>query len=279
MALVLCALFAGAARGESVQSPGCARSAIARGDRLERTLDVDGVERSFIADVPASIDPNRPVPLLLDFHGFLHSAAGVWRVSGFRELGERKRFITIYPQGLEVRLLGRQGDGWELFAGERNRDVAFVRRILDWAEGEYCIDRRRVFATGFSNGAFLCHVLACTMADRVAAIAPVGGGLVEMPCDPGRPVAVMIHHGRNDAIVGVDRARELYEFWKKEDGCPGERSGEGCRRAADCRDGSAVVYCEGDGAHRWPVEATARIWEFFEQHPRHLRDGPTAGAR
>jgi len=34
----------------------------------------------------------------------------------------------------------------------------------------YCIHTARVFATGFSNGAFFSHVLACAMSDRFAAV-------------------------------------------------------------------------------------------------------------
>ena len=42
-------------------------------------------------------------------------------------------------------------------------------------ERERCIDRRRVFATGMSNGGFLSHRLGCELADRMAAIPPVAG--------------------------------------------------------------------------------------------------------
>lgn len=251
-------------------SPGCRRDGIAAGSRQERTIEVDGTTRTFILDVPETIVPRRAAPLLLDFHGFGHGAEGVWRVSGFRELGVRERFITVYPQGLPVKLLGRRGAGWEMSGGEGNREVAFVERMLDELEQEYCIDRRRVFATGFSNGAFLSHLLGCVLAGRIAAIAPVSGGTREVPCQPGRAVSAIIHHGRYDQLVPVERGRDLFAEWKRVDGCAGERpgkEGDDCMYAVDCRDGAAVVYCEFDGEHRWPAAATARIWEFFARHP------------
>lgn len=267
VAVALLAL-AGVARAEP-GSPGCSATSLTKGERLEREIDVDGTNRTFILDVPETLQPGKPVPLLLDFHGFGHSAAGVWRVSGFRELGTRERFITVYPQGLGVQLLGRQDAGWEIFRLDGNRELAFVKKLLDQLEQQYCIDRQRVFATGFSNGAFLSHLLACSMGDRIAAIAPVGGGPLELACTPSRPVSVIIHHGRNDAVVPVDRARQLFETWKKLDGCTAQRSNDPgtCSRALDCRDGVSVVYCEGDGEHRWPPDATLRIWEFLQQHP------------
>jgi len=249
-------------------SAGCKRKSIATGDRLERTLGVGGVERSYILDVPAHLTPERPVPLLLDFHGFGHSAAGVWRVSGFRELGMREGFVTAYPQGLPVHLLGREDAGWEMTI-DGNRDVAFAAALIDKLEEEYCIDPQRIFVTGFSNGAFLSHVLGCRMADRIAAIAPVSGGSLDLPCNPPRAVSVIIFHGRNDAIVEVSSGRKLFEEWKKLDRCRGETREEGavCTRANQCRDRTSVVYCEGDGEHRWPPEATERIWQFFKTHP------------
>ena len=272
VSLLFLALFLGGAEAQAraLPSEGCGKGEIVYGDRQERTIDVDGVKRSFIVDVPKTIEARRTAPLLLDFHGFGHSAAGVWRVSGFRELGVRERFITVYPQGLDVHLLGRDGAGWELAAIDGNRELAFVRQMLDTLEAEYCIDRSRVYVTGFSNGAFLSSLIGCAMADRIAAIAPVSGGAADLPCTPSRPVSVLIHHGRKDQIVAVQRGRQLFDEWKRLDGCPGTRpreGGEACDRATDCRDGTAVVYCEFDGEHRWPAEATERIWEFFRTHP------------
>ena len=40
-----------------------------------------------------------------------------------------------------------------------------------------------------------------------------------------------------------------------------------CRAGTGCRDGAAVVSCEGDFAHRWPPSATGRVWEFLRAHP------------
>jgi polyhydroxybutyrate depolymerase len=251
------------------RSDGCAAAAIEKGARLERTIEVGGVPRSYILDVPETVAAGDAVPLLLDFHGFGHSAAGVWRVSGFRELGVRSRFITAYPQGLDVRLLGRVAPGWEIFSLDENRDVAFARALLDQVEAHYCIDRDRVYSTGFSNGAFLSHLLGCVLADRIAAIAPVSGGDLDLPCTPARPVSVIIHHGRADELIDVGRGRALFERWKRVASCPGEKaSGDACNRAVDCRDGVEVAYCEFDGGHRWPAQATSRIWTFLFDHPK-----------
>ena len=40
-------------------------------------------------------------------------------------------------------------------------DVALIGKILDDVEAGLCVDTDRVYATGYSNGAFLTSVLAC----------------------------------------------------------------------------------------------------------------------
>ncbi|HVN84110.1 MAG TPA: hypothetical protein VMW17_04605 [Candidatus Binatia bacterium] len=251
-------------------SAGCGASAIDTGGKIERTIVIDGVRRSYILDVPARITAGSPVPLLFDFHGFGHSAAGAWKVSGFRELGARDRFITVYLDGLPVHFFhhGRpfDGAGWEIRNTADNRDVQFVRQLLDQLEHTYCIDRARVFATGFSMGAYFSHLLGCVMADRFAAIAPVSGGQVPEPCAPARPVPVLIHHGRQDDMIDVDQGRQARDRWIALDHCEAQ-SHSSCERHDVCRDGAVVEYCEGDFAHHWPPEATARVWQFFTQHP------------
>lgn len=269
-ALAVAVLFAASPAAAERRSPGCDADRIAKGERQEMTVQVDGLSRSFLLDVPTSIEARQPVPLLFDFHGFGHSAAGVWRISGFRELGVRERFITVYPQGLDVRLLGRDGPGWDMNNNATNRDLAFMRRMLDDLEKHFCIDEERIYATGFSNGAFFSHLLGCVMPDQIAAIAIVSGGALPVACEPARPVPVLIYHGRKDPIVPVDKARELFAQWKTLDGCGADRKiiGTSCSEGTDCKSGGAVVYCENDLEHRWPPEATARIWEFLLQNPQ-----------
>jgi polyhydroxybutyrate depolymerase len=140
-------------------SAGCSATSVEKGRPLHRTIEVDGVRRAYILDVPDQVQPRIPVPLLFDFHRFGHNADGVWKVSGFRELGARDGFITVYPDGLPVHLLGRDAPGWEIFSIDGNRDLRLTARLLDELERSYCIDRARVFVTGFSNGAFLSHML------------------------------------------------------------------------------------------------------------------------
>ena len=270
LASVFVALSAVSAAGGAVVAPrpstGCSAVSIETGRQLHRTIEVNGVTRAYILDIPDSIPATKPVPLLFDFHGLGHSAAGVWKVSKFRDLAPRDGFITVYPDGLPVNLMGNEGTGWEIFSVEGNRDLTFTAHLLDNLERTYCIDRARVFATGFSNGAFFSNILGCVMSDRFAAIAPVSGGRITVPCEPKRGVPVLIHHGRKDTRVEVQQGRATRDAWLEKDQCR-EHVSDDCEWHRHCRDDAEVGYCEDESEHYWPAAATERIWKFFERHP------------
>jgi polyhydroxybutyrate depolymerase len=254
---------------EPQPSAGCKRESIERGRRLVQKIDVAGTPREVILDVPDSVKPGTPAPVLLDFHGFGHSGAGVWTVSGFKALAEREGFITAYPEGLPIHLTVRgeelDGAGWKMDAVEGNRDVAFTTALLDQLERDYCVDHRRVYSTGFSNGAFFSQLLACALSGRIAAVAPVSGGTLRFDCHPARPVPILIQNGSEDELVPVASARETRDRWKTLNGCKGEAAPDGaaCQRWTECRGGATVEYCEEPYGHRWQPQATDRVWAFL----------------
>jgi polyhydroxybutyrate depolymerase len=72
-------------------------------------------------------------------------------------------------------------------------DLGFFDAIVKKLEGDYCIDAKRVYVAGFSNGGFFAHRIGCERADVVAAVAPVSGVLGMPPgqCKPSRKVPVL----------------------------------------------------------------------------------------
>ena len=228
-------------------------------------MTVGSDARSFIVDAPAS-DPDRPRPLVLGFHGYRGNAENQRRGTGMIELAERNDVIVVHPDGHEgVRLLGSVGRGWDLGAHETH-DLDFVRALLDRLERERCVDRRRVYAIGMSNGGFFASLAGCRLADRIAAIAPVAGAMPLPACVPARPVPVLLTFGRADDIVPPALMRSARDWWAKVAGCGSPREGEGCTRYEGCA--ADVVACEGPQGHTWPPDTTERAWRFFEAHPR-----------
>jgi polyhydroxybutyrate depolymerase len=221
--------------------------------------------RSYLVDAPAG-PSDRPAPLVLALHGFRSDPEDMREGTGLAELARTDGVVVVYPRGHEgVELLGTTGVGWDMRPGETT-DRDFLRALLDQLESERCIDRRRVYATGMSNGGFLASLLGCQLADRLAAVAPVAGALDLENCQPARPMPILLIYGSADNVVPPELIRRGVAWWVARDACGAAVSSDGCTRWSSCA--ADVVACEGPQAHRWPADAAGRIWQFFAAHPR-----------
>lgn len=281
--------------------PSCTAKTGAAGD-LTLSLTSGGYARTSLLHVPASYDPTRGAMLVLNFHGFTSNDVEQEALTGMNAVADQRGLIVAYPQGI--------GDGWN--AGDCCTetqpagvdDVQFTRDLLALVESRYCIDPARIYATGFSNGGFLSHRLACEMSTTFAAVAPVSGvlGIPRADCNPARPVPVIDFHGTADPVVPYDggpaakllppivfrSVDETVEHWRSVDACLGAPTvtyahGDAtCVRWSDCDGGADVELCTmvGDG-HQWPdgiavpglgpmstdIDATGRMIDFFVAHP------------
>jgi polyhydroxybutyrate depolymerase len=260
--LPLAFLLAAQAYGASPEpSRGCRAGTVARaaGTRLE----VDG--RTVLLDAPGA-PADRPLPLVVAFHGFRSDPEALRAGTNLDEVSRREQVVVAYPAGRDdVELLGTRGRGWDL-RPEQTTDRDFVRTLLDRLEADRCIDRRRVYATGFSNGGFVTSLLGCQLADRFAAVATVAGALDLGACAPAHPVPILFLYGSSDRVVTPDLVRRGVDWWVARNRCGASGAVDGCTRWTGCA--AAVAACEGTQAHRWPPDATERIWRFFEEHPK-----------
>lgn len=246
-----------------------------------RTLKVDGSERSYLVHVPPQYVKDTPTPVVLAFHGGGANARNMIAFSGLNKKADQSGFIVVYPEGsgrLERMLTFNAGNCCGQAAARNVDDVAIVRHILDDLEGIANVDRKRVFATGMSNGAMMAYRLASEMSDRIAAIAPVSGPMGTKDCRPGRAVSVLHFHGDADEFApfsgGKGRGPSGTEFysvdhsisaWVDANGCnksprvtqlpDREKDGTTVKqlRYESGKDGAEVVLViiEG-GGHTWP---------------------------
>src|SRR5262245_25377092 len=154
-----------------------ASAADAAGSTQARSLTVDGVQRSYRLHVPSGLDAARAAPLVLVFHGGGGTPEQIERESRFSELADRAGFVVAYPEG--HRRSWNDGRGSDAVAAQRDGvdDVAFVRALIDAVSAQRRIDAKRIYATGISNGAMMSHRVGLALSPRIAAIAPVAGGL------------------------------------------------------------------------------------------------------
>jgi polyhydroxybutyrate depolymerase len=135
-----------------------------------RAVVVDGRSRGFVVWAPPELPPG--APLLLVLHGSLMTGTQMRRMLGprFERLARQRGAVLAYPDGVE----GHFNDG-RVAASYSARtldidDVGFMHAIVDALALSHGIDRRRVFAFGYSNGGHMAMRLAAEAPDLVAGI-------------------------------------------------------------------------------------------------------------
>jgi polyhydroxybutyrate depolymerase len=273
---------AGASGGSSVS---CPSGGWTPGDHAV-TLMHGGIERVYEVHVPPDYTGATPVPLVLTIHGAHNTIAMVRGWSQMNPVADANGFIVAYPQALDCWNSGFVLPG----CSAADDDVGFLTSVVEDIGNHACIDPKRVYATGISNGAMMAQKLGCDEADVFAAVGgvagPNGGG-----CDPSRAISVVYMHGTEDGTVGYSSAQPTVDGWATGNGCsssPVETYAMGstrCETYEGCDDGVEVVFCTVTGmGHCWPedtrcgpgggpdfgvddFEASPFMWEFFQRHP------------
>jgi polyhydroxybutyrate depolymerase len=273
-------------------SAGCARSPAEtdpiRSTHVDMALHSPSGDRTYEQYVPASYDAT-PTPLVVDLHGYLSGAEGQAMMSDFGSFSETADFVVATPQG------NGPLPYWNAVPhADLPDDVQFVSDLIDDVSSRLCIDRARVYVAGLSNGAFLASLIACRLADTVAAVAAVAGLQLPADCKPARPIAILAIHGTADPFVpyggGPGPALDSLEWnaestrafaglpyapvtdslgeWAVIDGCAGPARGEPVSpsvtvvRYDDCREGSAVeLFVVDGGGHTWPGSTLSKASE------------------
>ena len=169
-------------------------------------------------------------------------------------------------------------------------DVGFLTLVVNDIKSHACIDPKRVYAAGISNGSMMAQRLGCQRADIFAAVGGIAGPL-GVSCTPARPISIAYFHGTEDRTVGYSSARPTVNGWATRNGCTGSpvqtynMGSTMCETHQNCRDGVEVVFCTINGmGHCWPEDtncgpgggpsfgvtdfkASPFMWEFFTRHP------------
>ena len=251
-----------------------ATSCAAEARDLSGQIQIGGQSRSYLLHLPRPWDRGGTLPLVINLHGGGGLASGVDRITHFNDAADRNRFIAVYPQGIDR----HWDDGRSGGPAAASNDVQFIAALIDKLITEDHVDRKRVYATGLSNGAIFSERLGCALSDRIAAIAPVAGPLpvdIISACHPSRPPAVLLIQGTADPLVPYDGGRtagggyvtsvnETFLKWHDLNGCDQELVAMSSIPSTDgmsvdvsnfslCRTHHDVelIAIEG-GGHTWP---------------------------
>lgn len=233
--------------------------------RYSHEVVVRGTARRYVVAVGARVEAD--APLVYGWHGFGSSAVQFARsIEPARQWPEA---VFVFGQGAPrtfPQLTPQARDGWQIRKGELDdRDLAFFDALKQDVEQRYCVSPTRQFSFGFSNGGFFTNLLACERGEPLVAAASIGGGgPFESGGCRGAP-AVMVVHGRHDAVVPFRFGDESAARWTEQRGCkPQNASAYGCTFWEGCD--APVSMCAFEGRHVWPVTERARVFEFFRGH-------------
>lgn len=280
-----------------ITSVGCGKlSPVAPGTSVQETIISGDIQRTYLLYIPKGYRNTVGQSLVLNFHGHGSTAEQQQYLTGFSAIADTYNVIVAYPQGVvgpDHHTGWATGPSWN----PQTNDVLFVSNLLNRLQSTLCINPRKIFATGFSNGGGMTNLLACKLAGRFAAFASVSGAYPAVPggCQPARPVPLFEMHGTGDRIVpykgsirkGYPPVTLWLQQWVKRDGCTvgptvffnqdnviGEKW-TGCRNHV-----TIVHYQIGGMGHKWPrhlviryqghttnLNATTLIWSFFQHYP------------
>lgn len=280
-------------------------------------VTVNGQIRSYIVHVPTSYHSKNPVPVVIFFHGAGGTAENAMRETGLTVTADKHGFIVVFPEGTPYDTSlppsfeknpqkWNAGSGGVTTAKNERDDIAFVTKILDDLKKQVSLDERRLFATGFSNGASMAFRVGIELNNRIAAIAPVSGLLrIENP-KLENPISLLYIIGTEDPLIpleggevtlpwGVKEKRppiaDSLKTWLQAVECTAapkilqDEEGVKIVHYGPCKRGAVVeVYIIQGMGHTWPgkvsrlpksvvgnsttkIDANEVIWDFFKQHP------------
>jgi len=214
-------------------------------------------------DRPARLHlPSRPVgdtvPLLVALHGSYSDADALAGYTDLDALAEAVGWAVLWPQGSRVGGVRAWNAGSCCSPASEAGidDVGYLGALLDEVLATDPIDRANVVVVGHSNGAFMAYTVGCRLAERIAAVVAVSGGLAT-GCQPARAVPVLAIHGTGDEAVAYSLGAASARWWRDIDGCSAESTtAEGSVRIEawnGCDDGVEVRLVTLTGApHAWP---------------------------
>jgi polyhydroxybutyrate depolymerase len=266
-----------------------------------QTITSEGIPRRYSQYIPASYDGAKAMPVVLLFHGYSGNPAEIMDYTAMHTFADEKGFVLIAPIGQGHPPHFAVGFGLTV-PGDRD-DGVFTRAVLRRVQRTLCVDPKRVYAVGLSNGGAMVSLLACAAPDRIAAFVAIAAVLYHQDvCANAPPVPFVAIQGTADPLVpftggtvqccgdptfppvGATMGR-----WAAHDGC--ELKPDRNRVAddvellgwSDCDgDASVQLYVIEGGGHTWPgapesrgpgagptthsISANEIAWDFFMNH-------------
>jgi polyhydroxybutyrate depolymerase len=282
------------------------------------SLMVGGLERQYLVHVPLRSDGKSPMPVVIMLHGGGGTAETARTSTGWVVKADEAGFIVAFPEATRLNPsqpasflsnppIWNDGSG-RGHAGRGNvDDTGFIGSMIEDLIARFPVDERRIYVTGFSNGASMAFRAGVELSGPIAAIAPVSGIFWLRDSKPERPVPMLYIIGTQDPFNPLEGGDVKTPWGRREKKPPIRESILAWAKMLDCslepkvvydRDGvKALSYGPGKGGagvlfytiegmgHAWPggkqvlsekiagkgsdkVKAVDVIWDFFKGSSR-----------
>jgi polyhydroxybutyrate depolymerase len=241
----------------------CPAKSLSAGEHTFTIESANGITYKYYLVVPKSYKPNIPTPVVVVWHALSSDPDEARSVINLDENGEKNGVINVFPESADKlwdvgSCCRDQATMFDAVNAARD-ELVFAKELVADVESKVCVDRKRIYTHGFSNGGMMSQMLACKAADIFAAAAPTASTLTipQDECKPTRPISIFMINGTADALVGYDATAfaegitvpETFKMWSTLNKCTGEpvetlNKGQAtCETYNKCAAGVVVTMC------------------------------------
>jgi poly(3-hydroxybutyrate) depolymerase len=265
---------AGSGGGSAGQTGGCGNPRTLQNGTIN--IMFDNASRKYILRVPDNYDNTHPYRLV-----FAYAESG----ASAQSVADRNYFTMAALDTMKTTIFVAP-DAANGMGSWSKSDVDLTDDILAALEEDLCIDKTRIFATGFSFGGAMSLALACTRADVFRGVAFFSGADLTGSCTGTltKPIAYYASQASGDSsgdpMPSSGRVKQAQ--FAEVNGCmpeptattfPAAGQPHKCTTYQGCSAGHPTVYCVFDGAHGWEPRDPGQsmswnapaAWQFITQ--------------
>lgn len=229
----------------------------------DETVTVLGTSRTYQLAVPKTYDAARKYPLIIALHGDGQDGPMF------------RAFLTLDDVAGDDAIVAYPTGAIDLFTPyDMNPDQQLVEATITDVKSKRSIDDSKVWAFGYSKGAFMANEIACRKPGLFKAMAFHAGSAPQEPrgadnypmCPGVIGLPVLATEGDQNTDIGADYAAN---YWAMINGCGGSRTMStpaACYTTNGCPSDKPVVYCLAPGVQHYPIwnQAVDVSWAFFK---------------
>ena len=255
---------------DAVKSVGCGKPTIGKGVE-ELQLSVGNQTRKYLRVAPPQFTPGKPLALVFWWYGADSSPEKTRGVPNFNHSPNLEALTTndvvwLYPRHIEGTNLT-----WE--RRDNGKDVQFFDQLYQQAILDFCVDLRKVYSIGVSNGGTFANYLTSIRGEKIKGVVSVAIPAVGATWRKVTVPSMLIQDDRDN----FRSAQQTLSKMAQDAGCPVAAAQQftakdpaTCSLIPNCPKATTVAFCPwkvqtGSNPHDWPRYAGAdqQIWRFL----------------